>query len=107
MVLEVIGREFQDHLELLQGELAAGQFRCVERSFVVVAQQMLVVVAVARGRRRQQMLRQNYPRAQTGAIRWMTAFSNSVETVTGSDNPGIGGRALQILAKVFEYRWRL
>ena len=37
----------------------------------------------------------------------MTAFANPVETVAGSDYPGIGGWALQIFAKVFEHRGRL
>ena len=39
--LEVVDRELQDFLELLQFELAACEFRRVKRSFVVVAQKML------------------------------------------------------------------
>src|ERR1019366_7255015 len=37
----------------------------------------------------------------------MTAFADSIEALAGSYNPGIRGWALQVLAKVFEYRWRL
>src|SRR5579864_4928436 len=68
---------------------------------------MFVVVAAAGGCRGQQMLRQNHPRSQPGAEGTMTAFANAVETIAGSDHPGIRGWTLQLFAKVFKYRGRL
>src|SRR4029077_6889270 len=43
---------------------------------------------------------------QAGTVRAMTAFTNPIETVAGSDHPRIRRWTLQILAKVFEDRWR-
>src|SRR5256885_6242054 len=48
------------------------------------------------------MLRQNYFCAQSRAVGTVAAFSNAIEPVAGSDDPGIGGGALQVLAEIFE-----
>src|SRR2546423_13925723 len=48
------------------------------------------------------MLRQNYFCAQSRTVGTVAAFSNAIEPVAGSDDPGIGGGALQVLAEIFE-----
>ena len=35
----------------------------------------------------------------------MVAFANAVETIAGRDHPGIGRRAPQVFAEIFEHRW--
>ena len=107
MVLEIIHRQLQDHLELLQLELAAFQFRSKEGRLVVIAQQMLIVGCTAGGGGGQQMLRQNHTCAQPRTVRSMTALADSIETVAGSDDPRIRGRPLQIFAKIFKNGWGL
>src|SRR5689334_375079 len=52
--------------------------------------------------RRKQPFRKDDPSTQSGSIRTMTAFPNTIEAVAGSYHPRIGRWTLQILAKVFE-----
>ena len=49
---EVVDRELEDHLQLLQFKFAARQLRGVERGFVVVVEQMVVVGGCCRTWRR-------------------------------------------------------
>src|SRR5437016_13048630 len=63
---------------------------------------MLVVRAAAGSCSCQKMLRQNYFCAQSRAVGTVAAFSNAIETVAGSDDPGIGGGALQVLSEIVE-----
>src|SRR5258706_11931720 len=65
---------------------------------------MLVVCAAAGGRRAQQMLGQNLSCSQAWTVGAMAAFSNAIEAVARSNDPGIGGGTLQVLAEVFEHR---
>src|SRR5882724_2445050 len=81
--LEVVDRELQHHSQLLQFKSAASELRSVEGCLIVVAEEMFVVRTAAGGSGRQQMLRQNYFRAQPRAVGTMTAFSNAVETIAG------------------------
>ena len=43
MCLEIVDRELQDHLQLMQLKLTAPEFGGVERGFIVVAQQVFVI----------------------------------------------------------------
>src|SRR5207302_3311923 len=104
--LEIIDRELQDGLKLLQFKLAAQQFGSEIGSLVVVAQQMLKVVAAPRSRCRYQTLGQNYTRAEAWPVRSMTTFSDTVKAVAGRDHPSIGRWPLQIFAEIFEHRGR-
>src|SRR5205814_2809813 len=99
---EVVDGELQHHSQLLQFKFAASEFRSVERRLIVIAEQMLVVRAAAGSCSCQKMLRQNYFCAQSRAVGTVAAFSNAIEPVAGSDDPGIGGGALQVLAEIFE-----
>src|SRR5437660_9038915 len=51
---------------------------------------------------RQKMLGQDHFRAQSRTVGTMAAFSNAIEPVAGSDDPGIGGGMIQVLTEVFE-----
>src|SRR5580765_6683302 len=51
------------------------------------------------------MLGKNDASAETGAVRFMAAFSDSIESIAGRNDPCVRGRALTILAVVLEYRW--
>src|SRR5919109_4698140 len=104
--LEVVNRKLEHHSQLLQLEFVAPELRCVERHLIIVAQQMLVVGA-AGGRGRQEVLRENDARAGAWTVRTVAALANTIETVAWSDNPGVGGGALQILAEIFEDRGML
>src|SRR5690242_20883152 len=48
------------------------------------------------------MLRQNYFCSQSRAVGTVAAFSNAIEPVARSDDPGIGGRTLQVLTEILE-----
>src|SRR5207245_5470731 len=48
------------------------------------------------------MLGQNYFCSQSRTIGTMAAFSNAIEPVAGSDDPGIGGGTFQVLTEIFE-----
>src|SRR5437762_3495871 len=50
----------------------------------------------------QKTLRQYYFCAPCRSVGTVAAFSNAIERVAGSDDPGIGGGALQVLAEIFE-----
>src|SRR5690349_6459449 len=50
------------------------------------------------------MLRQNYPCSQSRTIGTVAAFSNAIEPVAGSDDPGIGSGTLQVLAEILKHR---
>src|SRR5437667_11323342 len=63
---------------------------------------MFVVRAAAGSCRGQEMLGQNYFCSQSRTIGTMAAFSNAIEPVAGSDDPGIGRGTLQVLTEVFE-----
>src|SRR5438477_2336969 len=63
---------------------------------------MFVVRAAAGSCRGQEMLGQNYFCSQSRAVRTMAAFSNAIEPVAGSDDPGIGGGTFQVLTEIFE-----
>src|SRR5213080_2540352 len=102
MGLEVVDGELQHHSQLLQFKFAASEFRSVERRLIVIAEQMLVVRAAAGSCSCQKMLRQNYFCAQSRTIGTVAAFSNAIEPVAGSDDPGIGGGTLQVLTEIFE-----
>ena len=103
MGLEVVDRKLQDHFQLLQLELAAGELRGVQRSLVVVTQQVLVIRGAAGHGRSQQMLGQHYPRSHPGTVGTIVALANAVEAVAGGNHPGVGERPMQVLAKVLEY----
>src|SRR5947207_4005448 len=105
MGLEVVDGELQHHSQLLQFKFAASEFRSVERGLIVITEQMLVVGAATGSCSCQKMLRQNHFRAKSRAVGSVAAFSNAIEPVAGSDDPGIGGRSLQILAEIFEDGW--
>src|SRR6266853_6181926 len=53
------------------------------------------------------MLWQDHSGAQTGPVQAVTALADAVESVAGSDNPGIRRGAFQILAKILENGRRL
>src|SRR5258708_3535470 len=57
---------------------------------------------IGRQRRLQQALWQYDARAKAGTVGSMAAFANPIESVTGRDYPGIGGRSLQVLAEVLK-----
>src|SRR5437016_2009584 len=63
---------------------------------------MFIVRASAGSCSRQKMLGQDHFRAQSRAVRTMAAFSNAIEPVAGSDDPGIGGGTFQVLTEIFE-----
>src|SRR5579859_580875 len=65
---------------------------------------MSVVRSAARCCCRQEVLRQNYPSAQPWAVRVVIAFTDTIVAIARCNHPRIGGRALQILAKVLERR---
>src|SRR5207248_4724213 len=73
--------------------------------FIVITQQMLIVTAAARHCRFQQLLGQDHPGSQSSTVRTVIAFANAIESIAGRNYPGIGGRALQVLAKIFEQSW--
>src|SRR5215467_1301910 len=83
---EIVDRELQDVLELLQLEVVAFEFGRVIGRFIVVAQQVLIV-SMTRSGSAQQMLRQNYARTSSWTKRPMTALANAVEPVAWSDHP--------------------
>jgi len=92
---------------LLQMELAVALRKrwAVHRHLVIVLQQVLIIDVAGRHCCTQQMLRKNYARAESWAIPAMITFTYPIEAVAGSDNPSIGGRPLQIAAKVFKNCW--
>src|SRR5579864_1335517 len=67
---------------------------------------MLIIMTAPGGSRRKQAFRQNDASTQAGSIGAVTALSDAIEAVAGSDYPCIGRGPLQILAKVFEHRRR-
>src|SRR5256885_12395578 len=103
--LEVVNRELPHHSQLLQFKFAAAELWGVERCFIVVAEEMFVVRAAAGCRGRQKMLGQNYLCSKSRAVGAVAAFTNAVETVAGSNDPGIGGEPLQVLAEIFKDGW--
>ena len=50
------------------------------------------------------MLGKNDPGSEARPIGTIVALSDAIETIAGSDDPSIGGRAAQIFAKIFEGR---
>ena len=93
---------------MLQFELAARQLRRVKAAFHNCRAADVGSRCVPAGSgRRQQMLRQDDAGAQSLAVGSMTAFSDAVKAIAGSNDPGIGGWALQVLAEVLEHGWRL
>src|SRR5437660_4908655 len=104
MGLKVIDRELQHHSQLLQFEFAAAEFRSVERRLIVISEQMFVVRTATGSGSRQKVLRQNYSCSQSRAVRTVAAFSNAIEAVAGSNDPGIRSGALQVLAEIFKDR---
>ena len=87
---------------MLQFKFAAAQFRSVERRLIVVAEKVFVVRAAAGSCRGQKMLGQDHFRAQSRTVGTVAAFSNAIEPVAGSDDPGIGGGTFQVLTEIFE-----
>src|SRR5690349_10108609 len=63
---------------------------------------MLVIGGAAGHRRGQQMLGKNNAGTEATAIGAVVAFADAVETVAGSDDPGVGGGAFQIFAEILE-----
>src|SRR5438105_320592 len=63
---------------------------------------MFVVRTAARSCRGRKMLGQNHLRAQSRTVGTVAAFSNAIEPVAGSDDPGIGGGTFQVLTEIFE-----
>src|SRR5579859_4695551 len=105
MGFEVVDGKLQDHFQLLQFELATGELWGVQGSLVVVTQQMLVIGGSSRHGRSEQMLGQDHPRSGAGTVRTIVALANAIESVARSDHPGVRERAMQVFAKVLEYRW--
>src|SRR5271168_1796916 len=101
---EVIHREFEHPLQLIQCKLVTAERGCVEGRFVTVAEQMFVIAGAASHRRGEQMLGENHAGAKAGPVRAVAALSNAIKSIAGGYDPGIRGRALQILAKVFKRR---
>ena len=64
MGLEVVNRELQHRLQLMQFKFVAAEFRRIKRRLVVVPEQMFVIGAAAGDGCRQQMLGQNHSCAQ-------------------------------------------
>src|SRR6266404_4040591 len=48
------------------------------------------------------MLGENDAGAEAGAVRAIVAFSYTIETVAGRDDPRVGRRTLQVFAEIFE-----
>src|SRR5713101_9015982 len=63
---------------------------------------MLVIGGAAGHRRGQQMLGKNNAGTEASAVGAVVAFADAVETVARCDDPGVGGRAFQIFAEIFE-----
>src|SRR3984957_20211226 len=53
----------------------------------------------------EQTLGQDHPCTHSSSVREVAALANKAESIAGSNHPGIGCRAAQILAEVFEDRW--
>src|SRR6266478_5808342 len=102
MRFEVVDRKLQHQLQLLQLKFVATEVRREKRTLVIVAKQMLVIGGAAGHRRGQQMLEKNNAGTEATAVGAVIAFSNAVETVARCDDPGVGGRAFQIFAEIFE-----
>src|SRR6185312_716766 len=98
-------RELQYFGHLAQFHFTAAEFRRIERRFVVIAKQMLILRFTSRRKRRgEQTLGKNYTSPQTLSVQPVPALANPIESVAGSNDPGIRCRPLQILAEVFENR---
>src|SRR6266849_3655728 len=82
MSFKLACREFQNHFQLLQFELSVSQFGRVIR--------ILVVSATVGHRGFQQIFRQNYSGTRALSVSAMIAFTDAIETVTGSNNPSVG-----------------
>src|SRR4029077_13944971 len=100
---EIIHRELQYSLHLLQLKRASTEFGSRQWRLVAVTKQMPVIRA-ARRCGAQQIFGQDYscPGARTEAT--MTAFTDAVEAIAGSNHPRIRSRSPEIFAEIFKYR---
>ena len=62
----------------------------------------MAVIGIAGGGRVEQMLGENHAGAEAGTEGAIAAFADAIETVAGSDDPGVGGGAFEIFAEIFE-----